>query len=73
MLIICGVRKMNRVFKHLLAVFVVILMYGIYSSILTGICEALGWESKEYAAMITGLLLAYSMMWLEKKNEELEK
>ena len=64
---------MKKVFKHLLAVFVVILMYGIYSSILTGICEALGWESKDYAAMITGLLLAYSMMWLEKKNKELEK
>lgn len=64
---------MSKVFKHLFAVFVVILMYGIYSSILTGICEALGWESKDYAAMISGLLLAYSMMWLEKKNEELEK
>lgn len=64
---------MSKVFKHLLAVFVVILMYGVYSLILTGICEALGWESKDYAAMITGLLLAYSMMWLEKKNEELEK
>ena len=64
---------MSRVFKHLLAVFVVILMYGIYSAILTGICEALGWESKDYAAMITGILLAYSMMWLEKKNEDLEK
>lgn len=64
---------MSKVFKHLLAVFVVILMYGIYSSILTRICEALGWESKDYAAMITGLLLAYSMMWLEKKNEELQK
>jgi hypothetical protein len=64
---------MSKVFKHLLAVFVVILMYGIYSSILTGICEALSWESKDYAAMITGLLLAYSMMWLEKKNEELDK
>ena len=64
---------MSKVFKHLLAVFVVILMYGIYSSILTGICEALGWESKDYSAMITGLLFAYSMMWLEKKNKELDK
>lgn len=64
---------MSKVLKHLLAVFVVILMYGIYSSILTGICEALEWASKDYAAMITGILLAYSMMWLEKKNEELEK
>lgn len=64
---------MNKVFKHLLAVFVVIITFGVYSAILTGICEALGWESKDYAAMITGLLLAYSMMWLEKKNKELEK
>ena len=64
---------MKKVFKHLLAVFVVILMYGIYTSILTGICEALGCTSKDYAAMISGLLLAYSMMWLEKKNKELEK
>lgn len=64
---------MSKVFKHLLAVWVVIITYGIYSSILTGICEALGWASKDYAAMITGLLLAYSMMWLEKKNKELEK
>ena len=62
---------MIKVFKHLLAIFVVILMYGVYSSILTGICEALGWESKDYAAMIIGLFLAYSIMWLEKKNEEL--
>lgn len=64
---------MSKVFKHLLAVLVVIFMYGSYSSILTGICEALGWTSKDYAAMITGLLFAYSMMWLEKKNEELDK
>lgn len=64
---------MSRVFKHLLAVFIVIITYSIYSLILTGICEAVGWESKDYAAMITGLLLGYSMMWLEKKNEELDK
>lgn len=64
---------MSKVFKHLLDVFVVIITYGIYSSILEGICEALGWESKDYAAMITGLLFAYSMMWLEKKNKELDK
>lgn len=64
---------MSKVFKHLLAVLVVIITYGIYSSILVGICEALSWESKDYAAMITGLLLAYSMMWLEKKNKDLEK
>lgn len=64
---------MSKVFKHLLAVFVVIITYCVYSAILTGICEALGWESKDYAAMITGLLLAYSMMWLEQKNKELEK
>lgn len=64
---------MKKVFYHLLAVFVVIITYFVYSAILTGICEALVWESKEYAAMITGLLLADSMMWLEKKNKELEK
>ena len=56
---------MSKVFKHLLDVFVVIITFGIYSSILKGICEALGWGSKDYAAMITGLLFAYSMMWLK--------
>lgn len=61
---------MSKVFKHLLVVFVVIITFGIYSSILNGICEALGWASKDYAAMITGLLFAYSMMLLEKINED---
>lgn len=64
---------MKKIFLHLLAVFVVILTYGIFSAILTGICEALGWESKDFAAMITGLMLAQSIKWLEKKDEELEK
>ena len=64
---------MKKVFYHLLAVLVVIITYGVYGSILTGICEAFGWTSKSYAAMITGILFGYSIQWLEEKSKGLEK
>lgn len=64
---------MIKVFNHLLAVFVVVITFGVYNAILVGICEALGWEAERTASIITGLLLANSLKWLEKTNEELEK
>lgn len=64
---------MKKVFEHLLAVLVFIITFGVYNAILVGICEALGWESERIPSIITGLLLANSLNWLEKTNEELEK
>lgn len=64
---------MSKIFKHILALLVVVAAYGIIGTFLQCLCiflEQLGWDTKSNAAMITGILFGYSIEWLERKSNE---
>lgn len=63
----------EKVFHQLLAVFVVIIMFGIYGVLLEFIClvlQGLGWDLHNVGSMITGILFGYSMLWLDKMSDK---
>lgn len=67
---------MKQLFYHILAMFIVVIAFAVYSAMILGVCSAfeiLGWNTGNYASFITGILFGYSIQRLKLQNKDLEK